>query len=228
MTERDPFKMTISLDVLRHLGIGLYSNIPAVLSELVANAWDADASQVEIILDRDTPAIEIRDNGHGMSRRDVNEKFLTVGYRRRVAHARTPNGRDAMGRKGIGKLAAFSIADTVEVHTADGTTASAFEMDTLAIKESAADPEQPDYFPKPVEPRIEPSGKGTVISLTRLRKRIAWAAPHLRRRLARRFSVIGPSQGFQVSVNGEPITIADRDYFNDMEFIWHFGKQATD
>ena len=36
MSASRPFKMTISLDVLRHLGIGLYSNIPAVLSELVA------------------------------------------------------------------------------------------------------------------------------------------------------------------------------------------------
>ena len=48
MTEERPFKMTISLDVLHHLGIGLYSNIPAVLSELVANAWDADATRVNI------------------------------------------------------------------------------------------------------------------------------------------------------------------------------------
>ena len=134
MNEPRPFKMTISLDVLHHLGIGLYSNIPAVLSELVANAWDADATEVEITLDHDTPSIAIRDNGHGMSQSDANEKFLTVGYRRRATHPETPLGRNAMGRKGIGKLAAFSIADTVEVHTADGKTASAFRMDTDAIR----------------------------------------------------------------------------------------------
>jgi len=33
--------MTIDLNVLNHLGIKLYSSIPAVLSEAVANAWDA-------------------------------------------------------------------------------------------------------------------------------------------------------------------------------------------
>lgn len=228
MSESRPFKMTISLDVLRHLGIGLYSNIPAVLSELVANAWDADATEVEIILDHDTPYIEIRDNGHGMSVSDINKKFLTVGYLRRTAHATTPDGRKAMGRKGIGKLAAFSIADTVEVHTGDGTTASAFRMDTDAIKTAASDPKQPDYYPELVAPRIEPTSRGTAIRLTRLRKMLAWTGPHLRRRLARRFSVIGPSRSFQVSVDGEPITIADRDYFKDMEFIWHFGPQADD
>ena len=40
--------------------------------------------------------------------------------------------------------------------------------------------------------------------------------------------MIGPSQDFQVAVDGTPITIADRDYFTDMEFIWHFGKPAND
>ena len=229
MTEPRPFKMTISLDVLRHLGIGLYSNIPAVLSELVANAWDADATQVEITLDHDASAITIRDNGHGMSQKDVNHKFLTIGYRRRLAHAKTPCfGRDAMGRKGIGKLAAFSIADTVQVHTADGQAASAFKMDTDAIKAAATDPKKPDYFPEPLRPEVALSPSGTLIRLTNLRKKLAWAAPYLRRRLARRFSVIGPSRRFRVAVNGEPITIADRDYFKDMEFIWHFGGPAAD
>ena len=146
MSESRPFKMTISLDVLRHLGIGLYSNIPAVLSELVANAWDADATEVDIVLDAETPSIEIRDNGHGMSQDDINDKFLTVGYRRRVTCAQTPEGRDAMGRKGIGKLAAFSIADTIEVHTADGIAASGFRMNTDAIEACAADPESPTIF----------------------------------------------------------------------------------
>ena len=228
MSESRPFRMTISLDVLHHLGIGLYSNIPAVLSELVANAWDADATEVEITLDTDAPSITIRDNGHGMSRGDVNAKFLTVGYRRRVDHAKTPGGRAAMGRKGIGKLAAFSIADTVEVHTADGTTASAFRMDTRAIRASVADSEEPEYFPEPLTSEIDSSPPGTLIRLTNLRKMLAWAGPHLRRRIARRFSVIGPSQDFRVAVNSEPITIADRDYFADMEFIWHFGEIAAD
>ena len=228
MSESRPFKMTISLDVLRHLGIGLYSNIPAVLSELVANAWDADATKVEITLDQTAPSIDIRDNGHGMSQTDVNEKFLKVGYQRRSTDSKTPRGRDAMGRKGIGKLAAFSIADIVEVHTANGKSTSAFRMDTKAIQASAANQSTPDYFPEPLNSMVADSPPGTLIRLTHLRRRAAWAAPHLRRRLARRFSVIGPAYDFQVVVNGTAITVEDRDYFKDMEFIWHFGKPASD
>ena len=45
-------KLTLTLDmnVLNHLGIGLYSSAPAVLTELVANAWDAEATEVDIDL----------------------------------------------------------------------------------------------------------------------------------------------------------------------------------
>lgn len=37
-------KMTVDLNVLEHLGINLHSNIAAVLTEVAANAWDANAS----------------------------------------------------------------------------------------------------------------------------------------------------------------------------------------
>ena len=42
------FQMSINLQVLNHLGLNLYSNTSAVLSEVVANAWDADAKEVLI------------------------------------------------------------------------------------------------------------------------------------------------------------------------------------
>ena len=226
MSGSRPFKMTISLDVLQHLGIGLYSNIPAVLSELVANAWDADATKVEITLDTTASSITIRDDGHGMSADDINDKFLKVGYERRRSNAKTPGGRIVMGRKGIGKLAAFSIADTVDVHTSDGTQSHAFRMNTDEIK-AAAKRSNP-YYPGPIAPRVAKQSSGTLIVLTDLRRRPTWASPYLRKRLARRFSVIGSRHGFSVHVGGEPITIDDRDYFGELEFIWHFGEPADD
>ena len=72
----DPkYQMSIDLNVLNHLGLKLYSNVPAVLSEVVANSWDADAKKVEIEIKSDQ--IVITDDGHGMTEADVNEKYLT-------------------------------------------------------------------------------------------------------------------------------------------------------
>ena len=82
-----PYEMTVDLNVLNHLGINLYSNSPAVLAEAVANAWDADAEIVRIEIHTDPDRIVILDDGHGMSRIDINEKFLRVGHRRRGTRA---------------------------------------------------------------------------------------------------------------------------------------------
>lgn len=149
MTDAPKFTMTLSLNVLNHLGIGLYSNIPAVLSELVANAWDADAPTVEIDIDHDQGTITVEDTGDGMTVRDINDRFLTVGYRRREGAATTASGRKVMGRKGIGKLSSFSIAKIVEVHTVKDSEANALLMDRSRIKELMEDPDSTsEYHPE--------------------------------------------------------------------------------
>ncbi|MFL6149654.1 MAG: ATP-binding protein, partial [Pseudonocardiaceae bacterium] len=83
MTTSSPYEMTLSLNVLNHLGINLYSNVPAVISEVVANAYDADAETVRIIVDDTVKSITIIDDGCGMTAKDVNDRFLHVGYQRR-------------------------------------------------------------------------------------------------------------------------------------------------
>lgn len=38
------YEMTVDLNIIEHLGINLHSNIAAVLTEVMANAWDVNAS----------------------------------------------------------------------------------------------------------------------------------------------------------------------------------------
>src|SRR6266403_1483101 len=101
MTAKRPLTMRISLSALEHLGINLYSNVPAVLSEIVANAWDADARRVRVRLDKAAETIVIDDDGAGMDRDAVVDRFLTVGFQRRSQSGgdKTPGGRMPMGRK---------------------------------------------------------------------------------------------------------------------------------
>jgi len=80
VSENSDYVVTIDLNVLNHLGINLYSNIPAVLSEVVANSWDADAKNVEISFDE--ASVTIKDDGCGMTKSEINGKFLTVGYQK--------------------------------------------------------------------------------------------------------------------------------------------------
>ena len=222
MDKRNKYEMRMSLNVLNHLGLNLYSNVPAVLSEVVANSWDADATHVDIEIADDK--ITITDNGHGMSEADINEKYLNVGYERRKQEpVQTPGySRPVMGRKGIGKLSLFSIAESVTVHTVKGEEKSGFVMSVADIK-AAIEREGSTYHPEPLdESKITLDKEGTQIILTDLKKRVSQAPSALRKRLARRFSIIG-HDNFNVAINGEPVTIADRDYFNKLQYMWHYG-----
>lgn len=246
---RGPFTMTLSLNVLNHLGIKLYSNLPAVLSEAVANAWDADATKVSVDVDTATESITIADNGIGMTPEEVNARFLHVGYRRREdttsgAGARSAlHDRPVMGRKGLGKLSLFSIARVVEVQTAavrpmdEATTAAAvtcgFVMDLNDIEaaisgetvpglaDATAESTPRAYHPEPLRPEQLVVTRGTRIVLTGLKKDPAKTAAFLRRRLARRFSMLGSD--FELSINGVPVSPADRDLTKYARYIWLYG-----
>ena len=227
MNEQNKYRMNISNTVLYHLGINLYSNIPAVLSEVVANSWDADATNVYIEIEKDV--IIITDDGHGMTLNDINNKYLLVGYPRRIHNEAVTDRykRRVMGRKGIGKLSLFSIAETITVETNKEGEKNGFVMSKQDIDDHIEEKNEQPYEPKSLpESEIVLTENGTRIVLTDLKKRITKAHPnYLRKRLARRFSIIGDDD-FTVCVDGTPISITDRDYFHKIQFLWHYGDKS--
>ena len=228
MTEPRELVMSISLNALEHLGINLYSNIPAVLSEIVANAWDADAHLVTITIDKAKETITIEDDGIGMDRDGVIDRFLTVGFKRRDALGETtPEGRLPMGRKGIGKLSIFSIAQLADVYTVSGTVRTGFKMDREVIRKAISGQVQKQY--KPVEIKLWPTDltRGTRIVLSGLSKSLSgMTVERLKRRVARRFSVIGPKHKFVAIVNGTKIGPEDRAYHNYVQYLWTYGDET--
>ncbi len=232
-TVRGPgrYRMTVDLNVLDHLGINLYSNVPAVLTEAVANAWDADAERVDIDVDPDHRSIAISDDGVGMTFADLNEKYLRVGYSRRQAGAdggRTPGGRPVMGRKGLGKLSLFSIADQIEVQSAKNGERHGFRIDVDKIRQAVKHRDNA-YYPEPLKEDEVDVDQGTRIVLRDVkRKRLMPGITALRKRLARRFSIIGESHGFTVFVAGRQITLDDRDDLSMIQFLWTFGESEID
>lgn len=226
-----PYKMTVDLNVLDHLGINLYSNVAAVLTEAVANAWDADASTVEIRVDPGNKWIEIDDDGIGMTVEDINEKYLRVGYRRREHGGEfgkvTAKKRPVMGRKGLGKLSLFSIAETIEVQSAKDGLVHGLVMTTTGIQESVRQQEKA-YTPDALPADKLDITNGTRIRLTHIkRQRLGKGVAALRKRLARRFSVMGQAYGFEVEINGSPITPADRGDLAVAQFVWYFGDDKA-
>lgn len=225
------FEMTVDLNVLEHLGINLYSNIAAVLTEAVANAWDADASGVQIRVDPNNEWIEIEDDGVGMSVEDMNDKYLRVGYRRRIEGGEhgsvTAKGRPVMGRKGLGKLSLFSIANIIEVQSAQGGEVHGFRMSVHEIHEAVD--EKRAYHPEPLPSAVLSATQGTKIVLREIkRKRLGRGVSALRKRLARRFSIIGQAHGFEITIDEQLITTADRGDLAKAQFLWTFDDYEPD
>lgn len=233
MSAEPRYRMRLSLNVLQHLGLNLYSNVPAVLSEVVANAWDADAGRVEIRLDPLNGQIVIQDDGVGMTSDDLNQRFLLVGYRRRDQQpGLTPKNRSPMGRKGIGKLSLFSIADEMIVETVQHGQKSALRLRLeeirRAIGQRATENGSGEYHPVSLPTNSVDFDQGTRITLNGLRRRQTISTVEgLRKRIARRFSIIGPQCGFEVLVNDTPIDPSDRGYYDKMQYLWTYGDESV-
>jgi len=122
------YQLNVDPRILELLGPNLYTNIYYVLAELIANAYDADARNVYIIANKDE--IRVEDDGHGMSYEagDI-AKYLNVAGVSRSSNEESLSKsriRRKMGRKGVGKLAALSVAANVDILTVANGEKSGF------------------------------------------------------------------------------------------------------
>ena len=200
--------------ILNQLGFQIYQSPVAALSELVANAWDADANSVNITLpdrlDGDA-AITIKDDGRGMTFEQCQDEYMNVGYdRRRGKHsAKTPAGRQVMGRKGIGKFAGFGIAKRIRVETTSRETGeqTIFEMDIdeLASHKYVSENGEIRAKTRPAVAGPADRAAGTTITLSGLLMSRNISRSRFPASMARRFLVNSVSSGFEISVNGAPV-----------------------
>lgn len=115
------------------IGRNLISNPVIALMELVKNAYDADANSVIIQfkdLDSNSPSLIITDDGFGMSKDDILEKWLMVGTDNKVDNTWTPNGRRKLGEKGIGRFAVERLSRNVTIRT---TQENSYVMTILEV-----------------------------------------------------------------------------------------------
>ena len=129
------YELNVDPRILELLGPNLYTNVYYVLAELIANAYDADAHNVYVISNEND--IRVEDDGHGMSYEhgDVG-RFLNVAgiSRANEGDSKTRSGnRRKMGRKGVGKLAALSVSECVEVKTISDGEKSGFILSCRPI-----------------------------------------------------------------------------------------------
>ena len=129
-----PFEMLFDPGTIKHLGVRMYSTLPPAIAEIIANAYDAEASQVTVKLceeDGSPVAITVTDDGDGLTQDEINNKFLVIGRNRRdEGDEPSPiHGRKRIGKKGLGKLALFGLAKRMTITTRRGGKCNEFILD---------------------------------------------------------------------------------------------------
>lgn len=195
-SQENRLQMKFSPRTIEHLGIQMYSTLPPVLCELVSNAYDADAERVDIYLkdeDRGNKRIEIIDDGNGMSFSEINEKYLVIGRNRRHeegTHFSRNKRRPVIGKKGLGKLAFFGIANTVIVETVQDNKKTSFELDWDAIKSLEME-ENEYYHPKIIgKNELTDGPNGTKLLLKGIRRKSPFPVDLVAYSIAKNFQIL--------------------------------------
>ncbi|OWV14726.1 sensor histidine kinase [Fibrobacter sp. UWH1] len=103
------------------IGRDLIQDPYAAVVELVKNAYDADASHVNISFKNDHKKdglqIVIEDDGHGMTRDVVTSKWMVPSTNDKEIRKQSPKGRILQGRKGIGRYASSILGNELFMET---------------------------------------------------------------------------------------------------------------
>lgn len=206
--------------VLRTLGkIG--HDGETALTELVANAWDAGASRVSIIIpDEAGGTLTVEDDGHGMTPDNFRSRWMKLGYNRiknqgngvefppeRADQKRIPFGRNGVGRHGL-----LCFASHYEVETWREGNVTSFLVNTR---------NNPSPFYIQREEKSKRTGHGTRLSVAV--ERHMPNALSVRKILAGRF-VHDPQ--FTVAVNGLSVPLAQHEGLLNTEIL-RIGSDAT-
>ena len=220
----DELVLTVAGNLVKHLGVQMYAGRPVpAIAELISNSWDADATEVEVRLPLDEgwdPAKEsqfltVSDDGNGMTWEMVRDAYLNVGRDRRKTEGkdRSPAGRRLQGRKGVGKLAGFGIADTLEIQTVNEAQDPRLREQVLIwFRLDLSDITKIESGPAPVQvifagpvsnaPAEARKSKGTTVTLRHLHERRARSSDRFHGSMARRFLLLN---NFQVRINGQDL-----------------------
>lgn len=229
--ENSGFKIKFDKNTIDHLGIKLYSSFPPVIAELISNSYDADAENVKIRINYNNKEVTVIDDGIGMGHNDLNQCFLVIGRNRRIAEGTGVSEgkkRKVTGKKGLGKLAVFGIANTIEVYSVKEGVKNAFSINYDEMKAQ----NETEYNPKIIcENEKVDEKNGTIIKIKEIKQNKIMEIDELAYNLSRRFSFY--DKDFKVKLINEN-TNKEKDitksiYFDNLEkeFEWKFPEDFS-
>jgi signal transduction histidine kinase len=173
--DQTAFRFTVDARHVHRLGYELVGKQETALSELIKNAYDADATEVIISFsDYEEPGgiLIIKDDGHGMTREVIQKDWMTLSTSDKETNPVSPRyNRSRAGRKGIGRFAVERLGKRLilntEVEGEELGTRVIFDWDTLYQHGSAL-----TRIPNKIESyKKDAKAHGTTLVIEELRDR---------------------------------------------------------
>ena len=130
---KDNLHFDISTSVIKQLGEQLISDEVTAIMELIKNSYDAEADWVKIDIEVNNTLsdefhfkgtkgyIILEDNGEGMSKKDIDERWLVISFSAKRVHKEKGEIADGkripLGDKGLGRLSTQRIGKQIEIIT---------------------------------------------------------------------------------------------------------------
>lgn len=222
-------EFSISNNTVTHLGRNLYSTTPPALAELIANSYDAYATDVNILLS--STSISIIDNGKGLDFDELKNKYAIIGSpKQKESPFNGLKKRNPMGKKGIGKLAAFSLGNTYTVYSKTVTSNKwiSFTLnytDMINRDKCSVDVEEvnlPEEFSK-----YNTYKSGFIVKITNVRRNItANTKKYILVQLSRRFYINQAKDNFNLTIDDKKVNLDSNLYYDKIEFLTYFGYSS--
>ncbi len=224
MSGDNPLRMTFEPRTIEHLGVRMYSTLPPALAELISNSYDADAECIIVSLSSEAghpKSITVKDDGCGMSLEELNAKFLTIGRNRREDDNDDVSevfSRKATGKKGLGKLALFGLAKTIDITTVKDGRKNKFSMNWDKLMQTQGT-YQPDWV---IQNEKTEEFSGTSICLYELKRKSPFDIHALAKSLALIFIFDDHFNLILKDTSGTAIAIDNSKKYEDLdeEFFW--------
>ena len=235
MTDQIPFRVSTSIKSI--IGKELVTKPNIAIFELVKNSYDTFASHAWIIFkdiqSGNHPRIVIIDDGVGMSRKDLADKWLFVGYSDKREDEGNPKGprgplgkrrRVFAGAKGIGRFSCDTLGAVLVLHTkvADEKIIHRLDVDwkKFEVDQTRQFQEMKALHSLETHTLIEEfdlakMGSGTILEIGELRNQ--WSTTSLRDLKKYLQRLINPSVGgitsedFNISVKAEEFLKDDKE-----------------
>ena len=114
-------RFSVDSGIINRLGNELVGKRETAVGELIKNAYDADALQVDLVFERAwTPGgvLRIEDTGNGMTRNQLVNGFMRLSSASKVNEPYSPiYHRARAGKKGIGRFAAQRLGSKLTIIT---------------------------------------------------------------------------------------------------------------